>query len=247
MAVAQAKGKMVRGRIALDQAMVRLSETVVRAPIDGIILQKFVEEGQIISSGISNVSGGSPIADIANMKQVYIEAGIDEIDVGKIHIGQSAKVVAEAYPQANFEGQIIRIAPEAKIEQNVTLFDVIIEVENIDGKLKSGMNATAEITIALENDVLLVPNMALSMAEGGGRHKRRALLKTDEGFIPRMVKTGASNFKEAIVLEGLDEGDVVGVPMTSRLKDANDRLEQRIKSTRGFGTSGSSDSTKRRR
>ena len=117
--MAQAKGKMVRGRIALDQAMVRLSETVVRAPIDGIILQKFVEEGQIISSGISNVSGGSPIADIANMKQVYIEAGIDEIDVGKIHIGQSAKVVAEAYPQANFEGQIIRIAPEAKIEQKI--------------------------------------------------------------------------------------------------------------------------------
>ncbi|MCP4570085.1 MAG: efflux RND transporter periplasmic adaptor subunit, partial [FCB group bacterium] len=156
LALAQAKGKMVRARISLDQTSTRLSETVVLAPIDGIILQKFVEEGQIIASGISNVSGGSPIADIANMMQVYIEAGIDEIDVGKIHVDQTAKVVAEAYPQATFEGKIIRIAPEAKIEQNVTLFDDSSEVENTNGKLKSGMNATAEITIALEKDVLLV-------------------------------------------------------------------------------------------
>lgn len=249
LGLAQAKGKMVRARISLDQASTRLSETVVLAPIDGIILQKFVEEGQIIASGISNVSGGSPIADIANMKHVFIEAGIDEIDVGKIHVDQTAKVVAEAYPQVTFEGIIIRIAPEAKIEQNVTLFDVIIEVENANGKLKSGMNATAEITIALEKDVLLVPTMSLTIPRGGkgGRHMRKALLKSGDEFVPQRVKIGASNFKEAVVLEGLEEGDVVGRPMVSRLKDANDRLEQRIKSTRSFGASGSSDTTKKRK
>lgn len=247
LALAQAKGKMVRARISLDQANTSLNETVVRAPIDGVILQKYVEEGQIISSGISNVSGGSPIADIASMKNVYVEAGIDEIDVGKINIGQTAEVVAEAYPRMTFRGEIIRIAPEAKVEQNVTLFDVIIEVENKDGKLKSGMNATAEITIASQKDVLLVPTTALTPAEGGpgGGNMRRTFLKKGDEFVPHMIRVGMLNFGEAVVLEGLDENDIIGVPMVSRLKADNERLEQRIKSSRSFGASDSSSSSRR--
>ncbi|MCK4784588.1 MAG: efflux RND transporter periplasmic adaptor subunit, partial [Desulfobacteraceae bacterium] len=66
--LAQAKGKMLRARTSLEQAHTRLSETIVKAPIDGVILQKYVEAGQIISSGISNVSGGTPIADVADMR-----------------------------------------------------------------------------------------------------------------------------------------------------------------------------------
>jgi len=247
LALARAKGKMVRARVSLDQANTRLDETVVPAPIDGVILQKYVEEGQIISSGISNVGGGSPIADIASMKNVYIEAGIDEIDVGKIHVGQAARVVAEAYPQMTFHGEIIRIAPEAKIEQNVTLFDVIVEVENKDGRLKSGMNATAEITIAKQENVLLVPTLALTAAKGphAGGHMRRTFLKKGDEFVPHMVRIGMFNFREAVVLEGLDEDDVVGVPMVSRLKADNERLEQRIKSSRSFGASNSSSSSRK--
>ncbi len=244
LSLAQAKGKMVRARIALDQANVRLSETVVRAPIDGIILQKYVEEGQIIASGISNVGGGTPIADIANMKHVYVEAGIDEIDVGKINIGQPARIIAEAYPQMTFHGKIIRIAPEAKVEQNVTLFGVIIEVENIDGKLKSGMNATSEITIAREDNVILVPTVALSMSGPVTRKSQETevLLKQGNEYVPRPIKIGQSNFKEATVLDGLKEGDIVAVPMQSRLKEENDLMEERIRSSRSFGTSGSSNS-----
>ena len=141
---------------------------MARAPIDGIILQKYVEEGQIIASGVSNVSGGTPIVDIADMNSVYIEAGIDEIDIGKILAGQSATIIAEAYPNIKFRGKIVRIAPEAKIEQNVTLFDVIVEVVNTEGKLKSGMNTSIEITIKKEENVLLVPTAALHTSKDGG-------------------------------------------------------------------------------
>ncbi len=259
LALAQAKGKMVRARTSLDQAKVRLSETIVRAPIDGIILQKYVEAGQIISSGISNVSGGTTIADIADMRYVYVEAGIDEIDVGKIRVGQKALVTAEAYPQRSFSGEIIRIAPEARIEQNVTLFDVIIEVENHEGRLKSGMNASVEITIVREENVLLVPAMALSMPDGGSdfrgghrggrqeRNVRQALVKEGNEFALREVEVGLSNFKETIVLSGLNEGDILGVPMVSRLKEENDRMEERIRSSRSFGTSGSNSTQSRGR
>lgn len=248
LALAQAKGKMVSARVSLDQANTRLSETTVRSPINGVILQKYVEVGQIIASGISNVSGGTPIADIASMASVYVEAGIDEIDVGKINIGQPAKIVAEAYPRLTFHGKIIRIAPEATVEQNVTLFNVVIEVENKDGKLKSGMNATAEITVAKEDNVLLVPTMALSPVEGpDSRFTRQTFLKKGNEYVPQDVEIGLSDFKETVVQKGLNEGDVVGVPMVSRLKDQNDEMEQRIRSMRSFGTTGSSDSSSRGR
>ena len=269
LSLAVAKGKLVQSSTTLERARERFSESVVRAPIDGVILQKYVEEGQIIASGVSNVSGGTAIVDIADMRSVYIEAGIDEIDIGKIRVGQAVAVEAEAYPQLKFRGSVIRIAPEAKIEQNVTLFDVIVEVENPEGKLKSGMNSTIEITIVNEENVLLVPAMAFQSANqaesrsgswgenraegrpgngGEGRsgsraesrgtgNERTVLLKENGRYVPRQVRVGRSNFKQAIVLDGLAEGDVLGVPMVSRLKAENDQLEQRIRNSRSFGSS----------
>jgi HlyD family secretion protein len=234
-----AKGKLVQVTTTLDRAQERLSESVVRAPIDGVILQKYVEEGQIIASGVSNVGGGTPIVDIADMSSVHIEAGIDEIDIGKVHIGQSALVVAEAYYQMQFKGKVVRIAPEAKIEQNVTLFDVIVEVENTDGKLKSGMNANIEITIVEKSDILLVPAIVLQEPSDtpGPPDERTVLLKKDDEFIPHRVTIGLFSFKQAEILSGLEEGDVLGVPMTSRLKEENEQMEERIRSSRSFGTS----------
>lgn len=234
-----AKGKLVQATTALERAEERLSESVVRAPIDGIILQKYVEEGQIIASGVSNVGGGNPIVDIADMSSVYIEAGIDEIDIGKIRVGRSAVVVAEAYPQLKFAGKVVRIAPEAKIEQNVTLFNVIVEVENTEGKLKSGMNTTIGITIVKREDVLLAPAMALQMPSRreAQSDERTVLLKQDGEFVPHRVKIGLSDFKQVEILSGLNEGSILGVPMTSRLQAENIQLEERIKASRSFGTS----------
>ncbi len=249
--LAIAKGKLIQAKTALARATERLAEAIVLAPINGIILQKYVEEGQIIASGVSNVSGGTPIADIADMSSVHIEAGIDEIDIGKIEAGQTALVVAEAYPERRFRGKIVRISPEARIEQNVTLFDVIIEVENRSGLLKSGMNANAEITIVRQEDVLLAPAMALKMPGGrkgkGRRNIRMALLKQENEFVPQRVEIGLSNFKDAVIVSGLKEGDIVGVPMVSRLMDANNRFAERIRSTRGFGASGNSSSSSNQR
>ncbi len=234
---AVAEGKLVQATTVLERAKERLSESIVRAPIDGIILQKYVEEGQIIASGVSNVSGGTPIVDIADMSSVYIEAGIDEIDIGKIQVGQSAIVVAEAYPQLKFNGRIIRIAPEAKIEQNVTLFDVIVEVENTDGKLRSGMNTNIEISIVRREIALLAPTIALQVSKDDKAQsdERIVLLKRGSEFVPHKVKTGLSNYRQTEILSGLTEGSTLGIPMTSRLKDENDWREKRIRSSRSFG------------
>ncbi len=237
LGLAVAKGKLIQAVTVFDRAKERFSESIVRSPIDGIILQKYVEKGQIIASGVSNVGGGTPIIDIADMSSVYIEAGIDEIDIGKIDIGQMATVFAEAYPQDKFSGKIVRIAPEAKIEQNVTLFDVIVEVENKNGKLKSGMNINIEISIVNKTDVLIAPQIALQDKQNGNQKSKDqiVLLKKGAEFVPQNVEIGLSDFKQVEILAGLTDGDILGIPMTSRIKEANDRRENRIRSSRSFG------------
>ena len=250
--LAVAKGKVIQASTTLERGQERLSEAVVRAPIDGTILQKYVEEGQIIASGVSNVSGGTPIVDIADMSSVYIETGIDEIDIGKVQIGQFATVIAEAYPELEFNGEIVRIAPEAKVEQNVTLFDLVVEVMNNDGKLRSGMNTSVEIEIVKKENVLLAPVITIQIPgvrDLEGHQKREAnvrtvLLKQEDKFIPQTVEIGSSNFKQVIILAGIEEGSILGIPMTSRLKDENDRLEERIRNSRSFGSKKRSSSSK---
>jgi HlyD family secretion protein len=245
--LAVAKGTVIQTSTTLERAQERLSEAVVRAPIDGIILQKYVEEGQIIASGVSTVSGGTPIVDIADMSSVYIETGIDEIDIGKVQIGHSAKVVADAYPELEFNGKIVRIAPEARIEQNVTLFDLVVEVKNNDGKLRSGMNTRVEIEIVKKENVLLAPAITMQIPDVKDLEDyqkkevniREVLIKQGDKFIPQMVEIGLYNFKQVIILAGVEEGSILGVPMTSRLKDESERLQERIKrirSSRSFGS-----------
>ena len=252
LGLAVANGKLVQATTSLERAKERLSESVVRAPINGIILQKYVEEGQIIASGVSNVSGGTPIVDIADMSSVYIETGIDEIDIGKVQIGQFATVIADAYPESEFNGKIVRIAPEARIEQNVTLFDLIVEVKNNDGKLKSGMNTSVEIEIVKKENVLLAPAITMQIPDAedlGDNQKREAnvrtvLLKQGDKFIPQIVEIGLYNFKQVIILAGVGEGSILGIPMTSRLKDENERLVERIRSRSTFGSKKRSSSSK---
>jgi RND family efflux transporter MFP subunit len=239
--LAVARSRLVQATTSLERARERMEDTVITAPVEGVILQKYVERGQIIASGVSNVGGGTPIADIADMRKVQVEAGVDEIDIGKIEVGQTASVRAEAYPDQVYEGEVMRIAPEARVEQNVTLFDVIIEVSNTDGNLKSQMNASVEIVIEDRPDVLTIPVAALQ--EDGGANPgaptvTRVLVKENGDYVSREIRTGASDYRVVEVLDGLEEGAVLGIPMTSRLKRDNDLLDSRVRGSRSFGSGG---------
>lgn len=157
----QAHSQRVRAEAALSTAAERLAETELKAPIDGIILRKDVEEGQVISSGVSSVSGGTTIALLANLDKVNVLADVDETDIGRVKVGQTVKAVADAFPDNEFVGRVLKVAPLAKVEQNVTTFEVTAEVDNPKHLLKSGMNANVQIMTAEARDVLLVPNEAV--------------------------------------------------------------------------------------
>jgi len=157
----KAHSQKVRAEAALSTAADQLADTELQAPIDGIILKRNVDEGQVISSGISSVSGGTTIALLADLNKVNVVADVDETDIGKVNLGQTVKTVADAFPDQEFAGRVLKIAPLAKVAQNVTTFEVTAEVDNPGHLLKSGMNANVEILTAEKRNVLLAPNEAI--------------------------------------------------------------------------------------
>jgi HlyD family secretion protein len=157
----RAKAQQIKAESELVTVETRLKDAVVRSTINGLVLQKNVESGQVISSGINSVSGGTLIATVANMDSVYIFAEVDEVDIGQVHLGQKAKVVPDAFPEDVFDGYVLRVAPLAKVEQNVTTFNVTVVVSNTSNKLKAGMNASVDLTVADRQDVLLAPKQAV--------------------------------------------------------------------------------------
>jgi HlyD family secretion protein len=156
-----ARSQVVRSQVAVDNARIQLEDTDVRAPITGTVLEKDVERGSVIASATSNVSGGTTLLKMANLNQVQVRTLVDETDIGKLQPGQIATVTVDAYPQRPFSGTVLKIEPQAQTEQNVTMFPVLVRIDNKEGLLRPGMNAEVEVHVGRRNDVLAVPNAAL--------------------------------------------------------------------------------------
>jgi HlyD family secretion protein len=158
---ADAKAEVVRAQVAVDNARIQLEDTDVRAPVTGTILEKAVERGQVIASATSNVSGGTVLLKMANLNQVQVRTLVDETDIGKVQAGLPATVTVDAYPQRPFTGTVLKIEPQALTEQNVTMFPVLVRIDNREGLLRPGMNSEVEIHVGRREDVLAVPSAAL--------------------------------------------------------------------------------------
>ena len=342
------QAQLVKANASLSNAEDQMNDTRIVAPVSGIVLSKTVELGQIISSATSNVGGGTLLATVADMNEVYVYAKVDEVDIGKVKVGQKSIAIADAYPEDRFEGQVERIAPQGLTQQNVTTFDVIVLMKNEGWKLKAGMSTSVDIQVFNRINVLLLPNEALKdmkseqgkalmtqanltipkealtqqtkqvkgtggetdrenrherfqnmsqeerdkfrkqmqerlekmtpeerekfrserrqqrmqgrsqdneqggrgMTQFGGdaesqtsRPRRRAqvsnendirwkivVVKEGGNYKPRIVKTGASNFENTEILEGLKEEDEIQVTSISRAKIASQQMTDRIKS-----------------
>ena len=158
---ANANAEVIRARVAVDNARDQLDDTNVRAPINGTIIEKQVERGQVISSPTNDVGGGTVLLKMADLNLVQVRTLVDETDIGKIQPGQRATVTVEAYPSRPFSGTVLKIEPQAQTEQNVTMFPVLVRIDNKEGLLRPGMNAEVEVHVGRREDVLTVPNAAL--------------------------------------------------------------------------------------
>lgn len=161
-----AKAQLLKARTNLDLARERMSDVDIRAPITGTVIEKTVEQGQIIASASGNVSGGTTLVKMADLATVQARALVDEVDIGRIQPGQPAVVTVETYPGRNFRGTVTKVEPQAVVEQNVTMFPVLVRLDNPQRLLKPGMNAEVAVEIAQRRNVVAVPNGAVvSMRE----------------------------------------------------------------------------------
>jgi HlyD family secretion protein len=162
--VANTKAAAVAARVALENARIGLEDTEVRAPSSGTILTRLVERGQVISSPTRDVGGGTVILTMADLTRVRARVRVDETDIGKLAAGVPARIHVAAYPGRDFAGSIEKIEPQAVVDQNVTMFAVLITVANEDGLLRPGMNVDAVFDAAERSGVLTLPVMALRAA-----------------------------------------------------------------------------------
>jgi HlyD family secretion protein len=143
----------------LNTQRVNLGHTVIKAPIDGIVIQRSVDEGQTVASSMNAPTLYIIAADLTKMQVV---ANIDEADVGRMRPGQAVTFRVDAYPTDTFTGSVAQVRLQPAVVQNVVTYSTVISVPNPELKLKPGMTANVTIEIARRDNVLRVPNRALS-------------------------------------------------------------------------------------
>jgi HlyD family secretion protein len=158
---ANANAQLIRARSSLELARERLNDVTIRAPIDGTVIRRDVEVGQIIASASQNISGGTNLFLMADLAEMQVRALVDETDLGRVQPGMPVRVSVEAYPDRVFQGSVLKIEPQAVVEQNVTMFPVLVHLDNSEGYLRPGMNADVRIEVARRMGAITVPNAAI--------------------------------------------------------------------------------------
>lgn len=206
--VGSSQSQLKTAELAVQDAELRLKETKIYAPIAGTVLDVAVEKGTIVSSALTNVSGGSAVMTLADLANLRIIGAIDEAQIGRVAVGQRVEIRVDAYADRVFQGEVDRVSPLGKEESSVVTFDVEIVVKDRDASLlRSGMSADVEIITSEQKDVILVPLLAVQTA-GKRRFVRLA------GGEERTLRTGSTDGTSMVVLEGLAEGDDVLVGAT---------------------------------
>jgi len=158
---ANANAAVIRAQSDLENARDRMADTRLRAPLAGTIIAKNVELGTVISSPTTDVGGGTVLFRMANLDTVQVRTQVDETDIGKVQPGLPATITVDAYPNRPFEGSVLKIEPQATVQQNVTMFAVLVRIANPNHLLKPGMNTEVEIHVGRRENVIAIPNAAL--------------------------------------------------------------------------------------
>ncbi len=206
--IALAQAQLDADQIALDTSRQQLLYTHVEAPISGVVSARNIQIGTIISSGITNIGGGTTIMTLCDVSRLFVIASVDEADIGKIQLGQDVLITVDAFPSERFGGKVIRIATTGVNTSNVVTFEVKIEITSANKRLlKPMMTANVQIICDQRKSVLVVPEQSVTRSDG-----KAAVTIAGTGTAPgaeRPVVLGLSDSENVEVLQGLQEGDQV--------------------------------------
>lgn len=154
----QARAQVLQAQAAVDLARANLDHTVITSPIDGVVVSRNVDVGQTVAASLQ----APTLFTIANdLTQMQVIAKVDEADIGKLAVGGPANFTVDAFPEDNFRGKITQIRLNAQMQQNVVIYDVVIEVSNPELKLRPGMTTNITMPVTRRENVLTIPNAAL--------------------------------------------------------------------------------------
>ena len=257
---AQARSTLVRTQVTFENAKIALDDTVVRSPVRGTVISRPVEVGQVISSPTSAVGGGTVLMTMADLSKVRVRALVDEIDVGKVEIGQKVSIKVSAYRDKEFIGIVSKIEPKARVEQNVTTFPVLIDINNDSNLLLLGMNTDVVIEILNKDVTVTAPSMSLRTRKDiysaaslmqmekedvdnflvdkvSGENFNKFIVIKDSKNGPDLtwVEIGISDLSNVEIVNGLDVGDVIYILPSMSLIEYQKRFKERVNRSFSFG------------
>lgn len=203
--VTAANAQIVRGEASLKQASTNLGFTKILAPRAGVIITKNVEEGTVVPSSRGSIGSTDALFQIGDTSRLWIVTLVDETDIGQVERGQRVEVQVDAFPTETVTGMVIRVDPQAKIEQNVTMIPVTVEIAKPDDRFKPGMSAECEFIVEEAKNVLMVPNEAIR--EDDGKFTVQKMVGDKPKDFP--VTVGLAGPDATEIKSGLREGEKV--------------------------------------
>jgi len=198
----QAVADIARAKESLNNSKVQLSYATLVAPISGVIASVATQEGETVAAGLNSPT----FVTIIDLDRLEVDAMVDEVDIGKVRVGQKAMFTVDSFPAREFPGKVVAIYPDAILLENVVYYDVVLEIQgNEDKVLRPQMTASATIFLEAKTGVLAIPAKAVK------RERGKSVVYVVQGGqpIPREVKVGWKDGTWIEVVSGLQEGETI--------------------------------------
>ena len=207
--IAQSQADVVHNQANLKQLEEQLSYTDIVSPLEGIVLSRDVEIGDAVSSILVLGSSATLVMTLGDTSEVYVKGKVDESDIGKVYLGQPARIKVESFKDKTFNGKVTKISPMGVEKDNVTTFEVRVSINNPGGELKAEMTANAEIILEEHKNVLQIPEGAILYDKDKKASVEIPDTRAKDGKKKIAVNIGISNGAKTELVSGLKEGDQV--------------------------------------
>ena len=210
--ISEATANVAQAKAAVERAEEELANATIRAPIRATVLTRDVEIGSPVSSILNLGANATLVMTLGDIDEVFVRGKVDEADIGRVRLGQRARITTETFRERVFEGRVTQISPIGVEKDNVTTFEVEVSIDNAGKELKANMTSNAEIVLEELPNSLLLPEAAVVYDA-----QRRAFVdvvdaaeKSGRRRVP--IKVGVGNGTRIQVLDGLKEGDKIVLP-----------------------------------
>ncbi len=208
-AIAKAEAQLEQQRASVETAQEDLQNATIVSPIDGVVLSRDIEVGSAVGSILTQGASATLIMTLGDLREVYIKGKVDESDVGKIYLGETARITVESYKDQPFWGKVTKISPLGTEKDNVTTFEVRVSISNESGKLRALMTANAEIILEEHKGILTIPEGAILYAKDKSTQVEIPDPASEKGRKKVDIKAGISNGSRTEVVTGLKEGQQI--------------------------------------